>query len=328
MKRPPLLRLPPTSGCWRRSPRQTAQGWEAPAWRGASSPASTCAATTQVGALGLCLDTCASTTCKGTVASHTPTYWAGVGCNARRAASCGLHPCAREPDTPGRSQLPPACAAVPAGDLVVTKGDQYDVRDKEGERDVRNLGKPVDLAARWVGGCAEGRGRKGCVRGPLSGGAYEVGGCAAREGGRPAAAVCASRSPIVCSAHASVGRVAAVHVMPILTYASHALPAGHRYFTEGADEVAFLNITGFRDCPLEDLPMLQVRVERLGRDGKASCGSMHAVSAMCVFRQPCVAAMPAAGVTVQLSTDTAVAWLAVNSPRRYCKRPVSACLCR
>ncbi|KAF6260117.1 hypothetical protein COO60DRAFT_1294530 [Scenedesmus sp. NREL 46B-D3] len=64
------------------------------------------------------------------------------------------------------------------GDLVVTKGDQYDVREKEGERDVRNLGKPVELAA--------------------------------------------------------------------------------RYFDEGADEVAFLNITGFRDCPLEDLPMLGV----------------------------------------------------------------------
>jgi glutamine amidotransferase/cyclase len=32
----------------------------------------------------------------------------------------------------------------------------------------------------------------------------------------------------------------------------------HRYFDEGADEVAFLNITGFRDCPLEDLPMLGV----------------------------------------------------------------------
>eukprot|EP00879_Flechtneria_rotunda_P015512 GHRR01016223.1.p1 GENE.GHRR01016223.1~~GHRR01016223.1.p1 ORF type:complete len:408 (+),score=123.79 GHRR01016223.1:1458-2681(+) len=64
------------------------------------------------------------------------------------------------------------------GDLVVTKGDQYDVREKSGDKDVRNLGKPVELAA--------------------------------------------------------------------------------RYFTEGADEVAFLNITGFRDCPLEDLPMLQV----------------------------------------------------------------------
>ena len=83
-----------------------------------------------------------------------------------------------------------------AGDLVVTKGDQYDVREapsgeaQGGARaaasgpgqpasgDVRNLGKPVDLAA--------------------------------------------------------------------------------RYYAEGADEVTFLNITGFRDAPLEDLPMLAV----------------------------------------------------------------------
>jgi len=61
------------------------------------------------------------------------------------------------------------------GDLVVTKGDQYDVRDK-GE--VRNLGKPVELA--------------------------------------------------------------------------------RRYFKEGADEITFLNITGFRDFPMKDQPMLEV----------------------------------------------------------------------
>ena len=61
------------------------------------------------------------------------------------------------------------------GDLVVTKGDQYDVRE-EGE--VRNLGKPVELA--------------------------------------------------------------------------------RRYYDEGADEITFLNITGFRDFPLEDMPMLEV----------------------------------------------------------------------
>ncbi len=61
------------------------------------------------------------------------------------------------------------------GDLVVTKGDQYDVREKG---DVRNLGKPVELA--------------------------------------------------------------------------------HRYFIEGADEITFLNITGFRDFPLTDQPMLDV----------------------------------------------------------------------
>jgi glutamine amidotransferase/cyclase len=61
------------------------------------------------------------------------------------------------------------------GDLVVTKGDQYDVRENG---NVRNLGKPVELA--------------------------------------------------------------------------------ERYYIEGADEITFLNITGFRDFPLEDIPMLSV----------------------------------------------------------------------
>jgi glutamine amidotransferase/cyclase len=59
---------------------------------------------------------------------------------------------------------------------VVTKGDQYDVREKEGE--VRNLGKPVQLA--------------------------------------------------------------------------------QEYYEQGADEVTFLNITAFRDFPLQDLPMIEV----------------------------------------------------------------------
>ncbi|MDD9302397.1 MAG: imidazole glycerol phosphate synthase subunit HisF [Desulfobacter sp.] len=64
------------------------------------------------------------------------------------------------------------------GDLVVTKGDQYDVRE---EGSVRNLGKPVALAG--------------------------------------------------------------------------------KYYEEGADEITFLNITGFRDFPLEDMPMLKVLEE-------------------------------------------------------------------
>ena len=78
-----------------------------------------------------------------------------------------------------------ACLDVRAndrGDLVVTKGDQYDVREAAGDDgtsgEVRNLGKPVELA--------------------------------------------------------------------------------ERYFLEGADEVTFLNITGFRDFPMADLPMLEV----------------------------------------------------------------------
>ncbi|KAG6491480.1 hypothetical protein ZIOFF_052831 [Zingiber officinale] len=74
-----------------------------------------------------------------------------------------------------------ACLDVRAndkGDLVVTKGDQYDVREQSNEKEVRNLGKPVDLAG--------------------------------------------------------------------------------QYYKDGADEVSFLNITGFRDFPLGDLPMLQI----------------------------------------------------------------------
>nr|VFJ63814.1 MAG: glutamine amidotransferase / cyclase [Candidatus Kentron sp. FM]VFJ65049.1 MAG: glutamine amidotransferase / cyclase [Candidatus Kentron sp. FM]VFK17904.1 MAG: glutamine amidotransferase / cyclase [Candidatus Kentron sp. FM] len=75
-----------------------------------------------------------------------------------------------------------ACLDVRAndeGDLVVTKGDQYDVRESgQGGGHVRNLGKPVELA--------------------------------------------------------------------------------RRYYEEGADEITFLNITGFRDFPLGDQPMLDV----------------------------------------------------------------------
>lgn len=77
-----------------------------------------------------------------------------------------------------------ACLDVRAnddGDLVVTKGDQYDVREKSGidaRGKVRNLGKPVDMAK--------------------------------------------------------------------------------MYYRQGADEVVFLNITSFRNCPLADAPMLEV----------------------------------------------------------------------
>ncbi|KAM0794573.1 hypothetical protein BDR22DRAFT_875126 [Usnea florida] len=67
------------------------------------------------------------------------------------------------------------------GDLVVTKGDRYDVREKGSAtrgRQVRNLGKPVDMA--------------------------------------------------------------------------------RKYYEQGSDEITFLNITSFRNCPLADLPMLEI----------------------------------------------------------------------
>ena len=66
-----------------------------------------------------------------------------------------------------------------SGDLVVTKGDQYDVREKsDAGGNVRNLGKPVEMAK--------------------------------------------------------------------------------KYYEQGADEVTFLNITSFRNCPVADTPMLEI----------------------------------------------------------------------
>ncbi|CBY01856.1 similar to imidazole glycerol phosphate synthase hisHF [Plenodomus lingam JN3] len=83
---------------------------------------------------------------------------------------------------PGLTRRIIACLDVRTndqGDLVVTKGDQYDVREKEGtSNQVRNLGKPVDMA--------------------------------------------------------------------------------RKYYEQGADEVTFLNITSFRNCPVADTPMLEI----------------------------------------------------------------------
>ncbi len=104
---------------------------------------------------------------------------AGMAILDRFINTTDLHPAGRT-DIPGKglAKRVIACLDVRSndkGDLVVTKGDQYDVREKG---DVRNLGKPVELAG--------------------------------------------------------------------------------RYYQEGADEITFLNITGFRDFPLKDMPMIQV----------------------------------------------------------------------
>lgn len=105
----------------------------------------------------------------------------GLQILSRFLAGAPIEARAERHQVPGETRLARriiACLDVrtnDAGDLVVTKGDQYDVRER-GE--VRNLGKPVELA--------------------------------------------------------------------------------RRYFEEGADEIAFLNITAFRDFPLKDQPMLEV----------------------------------------------------------------------
>ena len=84
---------------------------------------------------------------------------------------------------PGLTRRVIACLDVRTnddGDLVVTKGDKYDVRDKTlvSGGQVRNMGKPVALAL--------------------------------------------------------------------------------KYYAQGADEITFLNITSFRNCPLADLPMMEI----------------------------------------------------------------------
>ena len=66
----------------------------------------------------------------------------------RQAGSRQAEPRTAEPTQLAKRVI--ACLDVrsnDAGDLVVTKGDQYDVRESSGE--VRNLGKPVELARRY-----------------------------------------------------------------------------------------------------------------------------------------------------------------------------------
>lgn len=69
------------------------------------------------------------------------------------AASASIRPGGDAPaPEPGLTRRVIACLDVrtnDSGDLVVTKGDQYDVRDKGEGGNVRNLGKPVEMARRY-----------------------------------------------------------------------------------------------------------------------------------------------------------------------------------
>ncbi|KAB8295052.1 hypothetical protein EYC80_006992 [Monilinia laxa] len=44
----------------------------------------------------------------------------------------------------------------------------------------------------------------------------------------------------------------------VVTKGDHQLKWPKKYYEQGADEVTFLNITSFRDCPLADVPMLEI----------------------------------------------------------------------
>jgi len=105
-----------------------------------------------------------------------------VAAGEEGALACGAAAAGPWVDAPTRlARRVVACLDVRSnddGDLVVTKGDQYDVREKGEGGAVRNLGLPVELA--------------------------------------------------------------------------------RRYYEEGADEVCFLNITAFREMPLDEQPMLEV----------------------------------------------------------------------
>jgi glutamine amidotransferase/cyclase len=74
-----------------------------------------------------------------------------TGSGASALSSAPSTPISSSPPThtDGLTRRVIACLDVranDAGDLVVTKGDQYDVREKTSDRGVRNLGKPVDMA--------------------------------------------------------------------------------------------------------------------------------------------------------------------------------------
>jgi imidazole glycerol-phosphate synthase len=89
------------------------------------------------------------------------------------------------------------------GDLVVTKGDQYDVREKRNESTISD-----DSGGDAATTAAATNGTKGSVR--------------------------------------NLGKPVAL---------------ASRYYHEGADEIAFLNITSYRQGVIEDMPMLHVLEE-------------------------------------------------------------------
>ncbi|GAA5923011.1 hypothetical protein JCM1841_000282 [Sporobolomyces salmonicolor] len=125
-----------------------------------------------------------------------------------------------------------ACLDVRAndqGDLVVTKGDQYDVREAEETTATENdrpSGAPEESAS-------------ASSSAPASTPALPTATVSSDPTAPPPAPPPAKRQRQV----RNLGK-------PV--------DLARRYYDEGADEVAFLNITSFRACPLHDQPMLDV----------------------------------------------------------------------
>ncbi|BGP54455.1 hypothetical protein JCM8202_001533 [Rhodotorula sphaerocarpa] len=123
-----------------------------------------------------------------------------------------------------------ACLDVRAndqGDLVVTKGDQYDVREAEESEttaDERPSGAPEESAQ--------------------------------TDSSAPVAEPTLPASTV--SADPSEPPPAKRQRQREVRNLGKPVDLARRYYTEGADEVAFLNITAFRSTPLHDQPMLDV----------------------------------------------------------------------
>lgn len=116
-----------------------------------------------------------------------------------------------------------ACLDVRAndnGDLVVTKGDQYDVREDDKEEEEEEVE-------------------------PVSG---------APEESSSSTPVSSTTLPSATSEQQQTPAKRQRQVRNL----GKPVDLARRYFAEGADEVAFLNITSFRSCPLHDQPMLDV----------------------------------------------------------------------
>ncbi|GAA5884469.1 hypothetical protein JCM6882_005264 [Rhodosporidiobolus microsporus] len=121
-----------------------------------------------------------------------------------------------------------ACLDVRAnddGDLVVTKGDQYDVREAE---------ESATTADKGPSGAPE-ESASTSATSPVASTTFPT----STVSSDPSAPPPAKRQRQV----RNLGK-------PV--------DLARRYFDEGADEVAFLNITSFRACPLHDQPMLDV----------------------------------------------------------------------
>ena len=77
----------------------------------------------------------------------------------------------------------------------------------------------------------------------------------------------------------------------------------HRYYDEGADEITFLNITAFRDTPLDDLPLMEV----------LQLSSERIFVPLCIGKLACVVLRTLLFLSVAIA-DRSLVWLRWGYP--------------